>query len=341
MRPEVWVAGLPSTLGGADTELDHQIDLWSRHGVVTHLVKLPGTTTSEEIVRNCEQRGCVIHEFTPSVFRGRLVVAYCSAPFLDLLPRIHAEGRPSCVVWFNCMTWTFEKERSAHRDGLIDLFGFQSRHQRERLLAQLNPIRPVIELDGYRPYFNPENKLQALSISAKSDAYFGVGRVSRDDAAKFPADLWITYSKVVAPRPVKAFVLGYGENAHAKAGTPPAWLDWMTWPPQGIPVAALFQRIHALVHRTGGSGENWPRVILEAYATGTAVIAEAAHGSLEMVVDGESGFLCKSSDELAFRASQIAFDDDLRQQLTTRARAYLINDLASEHRCWQSWSRLL
>ena len=38
MAKEIWVAGYPSLYGGADTELDHNIDLWRRFGVEVNLV---------------------------------------------------------------------------------------------------------------------------------------------------------------------------------------------------------------------------------------------------------------------------------------------------------------
>ncbi|CAJ0858052.1 hypothetical protein AMST5_01081 [freshwater sediment metagenome] len=41
MAREIWVAGYPSVYGGADTELDHNIDLWRRFGIEVHLVPMP------------------------------------------------------------------------------------------------------------------------------------------------------------------------------------------------------------------------------------------------------------------------------------------------------------
>ena len=33
MPNQIWIAGYPSFYGGADTELDHNIDLWRRFGI--------------------------------------------------------------------------------------------------------------------------------------------------------------------------------------------------------------------------------------------------------------------------------------------------------------------
>src|SRR6185312_10391206 len=101
-------------------------------------------------------------------------------------------GRPRSVVWVNCMTWTFPREIECHRRGLIDLFAFQSAYQRARLLPELSAVRPVSELEGYRPFFDVDRWSAGAMGRVEAPAgcgYYGIGRISRDDEAKYPADL--------------------------------------------------------------------------------------------------------------------------------------------------------
>src|SRR5262249_13763952 len=135
VRFEVWVAGFPSTYGGADTELDHLIDLLRAHDVAVHLVPMFGA--DEAMKRTVLARGCEIHAYRDDVFRGRTVVSYCNGNFLDKLWAVTSAGRPAKVVWFNCMTSLFDAEKRAHRDGLIDYFGFVSDYQRRMLAPRL------------------------------------------------------------------------------------------------------------------------------------------------------------------------------------------------------------
>ena len=62
-RREIWVAGYPSPYGGADTELDHQIDLWLSYGVAVHLVPngQPDTTMRNDLTA----RGAVTRRVPP------------------------------------------------------------------------------------------------------------------------------------------------------------------------------------------------------------------------------------------------------------------------------------
>jgi glycosyltransferase involved in cell wall biosynthesis len=340
---EIWVAGYPSAYGGADTELDHQISLWLASGVEVHLV--PNGEPDPAVRADVTARGAVTHAYRPDVFAGKLVVSYCNGPFLDRLPAIGAAGRPRAVVWVNCMTWTFPAEIECHRRGLIDLFAFQSQYQRSMLVPRLEATRPVQELSGYRPYFDLERWSKGLSGASSTPeerGYYGIGRISRDDAGKYPADLWDTWSRVRAPRPVKCFVLGWGENARRKCGLPAARhrLDWAVWAPGAMPAHGLYQRIHTMVHQTGGSRENWPRVAFEAWASGVAVLAERSFAWPELVVDGETGLLCASSEEMARRASDLAFDEARRAAMVRAARARLVAEHCDRARALSAWNEL-
>ena len=385
-RP-IFVAGFPSAYGGADTELDHMIDLWRSFGVPVVLVPMTNGLPDPQIAASVVARGCKIARYRPGVFAGQIVVSFCNGEFLK---RLVAEGRkppgdsdgrqsdnetfrhgdnqkppvspserlivypasasrPRCVVWVNCMTWNFPDEIQAHAAGLIDCHAFHNDYQRSMVAPALEATGvPVAELTGYRPFFNVDHVMQQIRFAPRdsaTDGYFGIGRISRDDAAKFPEDLWRTFAKVNSPpdRPVKAFILGLGDNARQKCGaTPPCnWLDWMTWGPGGTTARDLYSRIHVLIHKTGGSRENWPRTIIEAMAAGVAVIAEDAWALREMIENGVTGFLCKSSDEMSFRASQLAFDEPLRQRMVQAAYARFLDEHANRERSFAPWRGLL
>lgn len=339
MTAELWVAGYPSFVGGADVELDHNIDLWRSFGVEVHLVPMFGKDPRMEAL--CNQRGCLTHEYHPAIFEDKIVVSYCNGNFLDKLPDIYQSGPPRSVLWFNCMTWTFEPELAAQRRGWITHFGFISDYQRRHLIPKLTDCgQPVRELEGYIPFFNPDNHSQQIQFQYRPPTnWFGVGRVSRDDAGKYSPDMWSIFNKVCAPIHVKAFVLGYGPNAHERCGAAPPGLDWQTWLPNEVSVKDLFDRLHCVIHKTGGSRESFCRVILEAAAFGVPVIVENDYAFPELIVNGETGFLCNSSDEMAFRASQLAFDEELRHRIIIQSRERLMHRFANRDAAWSPWRR--
>ena len=339
-RLEIWIGGYPSFVGGADSELDHNIDLWRAAGIEVNLVPMFGW--DPEMRRLCDARGCRTHEYHPGVFKGKVLASWCNGEFLKALPDIMEKGKPSRIIWFNCMTWTFEAELEAHRNRWIDLFGFVSEYQKGCLLPKLEVIHPVNVFEGYKPYFNPMSASQGIRFDyPRPREYFAVGRVSRDDANKFPADMWQIFAKVVAPVPVKAFVLGYGPNADSRTGPAPPGLDWQTWAPGGIPARDLYGRLHCLIHKTGGSRESYCRSLVEAMAAGVPAIVERDYAFPELVEDGVTGWLCSTSDEMSYRASHMAFDDSLRRRIALAAESALRNEIAPFDKCLEPWLRLL
>lgn len=340
----IYVVGYPSPYGGADTELDHQITLWTRHGWEVHLVPPEGLNLGGRetvIVDSVNERGCICHEFDVDLFENKLIVAFCNDGMLQRLPEIMLSGRPRAVVWANCMTWPMEPEQRCQRLGLIDYHIFQSKYQRQKLTAELAPSgQKVNVLEGYVPWLD----VSRFPMRHKEPAnYFGIGRVSRDDAAKYQPDLWRAYAQVVAPQPVKSFILGFGDNAKSVCGMPEEhanWLDYAIWEPCGCSAQHFFDQIHVLLHLTGGSRENWPRCVLEAWANGVVPVVEKDFGVAEMVEDGVNGFLVRSSGEAVYRASQLAFDSELRRKMVEAGFEALRSTHADDDAAITVWNDL-
>ena len=334
---ELWVAGFPSAYGGADTELDHQIDLWRARGVAVHLVPMFGCDEAARV--SVLERGCQVHDFEPGIFRDKIVASFCNGGFLEALPSIVETGRPARVIWFNCMTWLFDREKDAHAKGWIDLFGFQSRYQRHMLTPQLEHIGPVRTFP-YQPFFNVARVPWRYR---EWNGTYSVGRISRDDGAKFSEDTWTIFNDVRTPPGLrkKVYVLGYGENAARKIGPPPDGLDCTILAPGEIPADEFYGSIDTLIHKTGGSRENYSRVLVEAYAHGVVPIVERDFGFPEIVVHGETGFMSSDSRAMSEYAGQLAADAALHRRMAENGRRHLEEVLAGADACWRGWEQAL
>jgi len=334
--PELFVAGFPSRYGGADTELDHLIDLLRSRGVAVHLVPMFGA--DERMKRDVLARGCFVHAYSDDVFRDRVVVSFCNGNFLEKLPAIHAGGRPREVIWFNCMTYPFAAELRAHADGLISRFGFISRYQEALLRPALERVRPVRAI-RYRPYFNTRRVAWRYR---DWNGEYRVGRISRDDAAKFAPDTWRIFERVLVPQLLrkKTYILGYGPHAASRIGPAPRGLDWRTWAGNEIDAATFFRTVDTMVHKTGGSRESYCRVLVEAYAHGVVPIVERDYAFPELVAHGETGFMADDSDEMSYYASWLSFHPREHRRMAEDARRHLEVALVDESACWAGWAEL-
>jgi len=333
---EIWVAGYPSKYGGADTELWHNCILWRRFNIDVNLVPMYGK--DREVSGWCDRIGCKTHQYNPAIFKDKVLVSYCNGEFLKQLPKIMTSGRPKKVIWHNTMTYCFESEKNAHQQGWIDYFGFVSNYQEGWIRPKLEKIKPVQKLEGYIPYFDIDDGLYQEDRTTKT---FNMGRVSRDDPNKFSMDMWKIFYKVCAPRPTKTFVLGWSKKVAARCGAAPDGLDWMVYAPNAIPVRQLYHMVHAIIHKTGGSRESYCRIVPEAYAHGCVMIAEDDYAFPDLIVNGETGFRCKTSDEMSYRASEVAFNPDLRLRIVRNAREFLRDSISNPDKAIEAWEAVL
>ena len=334
---EAWIAGFPSDYGGADTELDHLIDLFRLYDVGVTLVPMFGA--SDAMRQSVLARGCRIVDYRDDVFAGKTVISFCNGQFLDHLPAIIAAGAPAKVIWFNCMTYLFDREREAHARGWIDIFGFVSAYQKSLLAPRLEAIRPFASFP-YVPYFHCDRV--AWRYKPLQNTYH-VGRISRDDAAKFATDTWRIFDRVITPSHLakKVFILGHGPNASAKIGPPPPGLTWVTWEGGAIPAGRFYATIDTMIHKTGGSRESYCRVLIEAYAHGVVPIVENDYAFPELVIHGETGFLCGSSDEMSYYASFLAMNPKAHAQMARNGRRHLETNLSDPQASWAAWQDVL
>ncbi|MCR8558127.1 glycosyltransferase [Mucilaginibacter sp. BJC16-A38] len=333
---EIWIAGYPGFIGGADTELFNNIHLWIKNGVRVNLV--PMSPPNPPVLAKCNELGCVTHTYFPAIFKNKVVASFCCEGFLESLPEIMDKGRPARVIWFNCMTWHFPDEIIAHQNGWIDLFGFVSAYQEQMLRPGLEEHGPVNSFTDYSPYFNLQDDMFCYQ---PCNDRFVAGRCSRDDASKYPGDLWRMFYKISAPLPVKTVIMGWGENAAAKCGFPPLGMEWEAIAPNQVPVSEFYKKVHCILHKTGGSRESYCRIVPEAYAHGVAMIAENDFAFPGLIENGVTGFLCNSSDEMSYRASQLAFDEDLRKKIIYNGFAFLKEHIANDNKCWEAWKNML
>ena len=93
-----------------------------------------------------------------------------------------------------------------------------------------------------------------------------------------------------------------------------------------------YEQVPALYHQFDGfvlpsHTEGLPRVLLEAQATGTPVIATAVGGVPDVIEDGDTGLLTppKNPAALATTIEELVDDESLQHRLATRGRAAVVN----------------
>ena len=132
--------------------------------------------------------------------------------------------------------------------------------------------------------------------------------------------------------------MGIDDRILAKIGPAPDWAQIL--PPCAESSCVFLASLHCLLSINGGAAENWPRVGLEAFATGVPVVAENRWGWREMVEHGKTGLLANNAEEFVEYTNQLAENDDYRLELSSTARKRLLTYIAEESRIWHRWNQL-
>ncbi|WP_430454579.1 glycosyltransferase [Rhodopirellula europaea] len=301
---EICVVGFPSRLGGADTELDHQIRVWQHLGLKVHLIHTAQLDHNCHLMRMSE-RGCVIHAPCDwNACTGKHVISYCNAGFLENLEEISSKAKSTTFV--NCMTWLFEKEKDCHRRGLIDFFVYQTDHAMDKVAHDLRTLNPNYRPHKIKPYFHLD---EFPMIDGRDEDTFRFGRLSRSDPAKFhPSQLWI-YEAMVAPVLKSGVMLGVDAGIRAKIGHEPDWIR--AYPPGELSAQEVYRHSHCIIQATE-TYENLPRIGFEAMASGCLLIVDDRGGWRELVQHGKTGFLCSDERAFVYYSSRAAYESNER-----------------------------
>lgn len=308
------IVGHPSRLGGADTELDHQIDCWLQMGIEVHICHT-GQLDDNLQAMNMQQRGCVYHEPRDwKSLEGMHCISFCNGEFLNELPVIRKHARS--ISWVNCMTWNFDKEIEMHGRGLIDFHLYQTPHAFERVSLKLQALGNYQPL-FFQPYFRATDfPFQADRLTDK----FRFGRISRSDPGKYNwRQMWI-YETMTAPVLKEGMMLGWDQRIAEKIGQAPSYIKELR---EGeISQQAFYQACDAVIMTTD-TFENLPRVGFEAMSAGSVLVVDRRGGWQLQVEDGLTGWLCHDDREFVYKASRCAFEQEERREMAKRAREKL------------------
>ncbi len=328
---EIAIVGHPSVLGGADTELDHQIYCWQNMGLKIYICH------TDELDQNCinmkiEERGC---KYLPSKdwksLEGFHVISFCNGEFLKNIEEIKKYAKTTTFV--NCMTWNFPLELKAQANNFLDFHLYQSNHQMEKVSKKLKKLGKKYNPIRFQPFFN--KNCYTYKDNRPNDK-FRFGRISRGDADKYNIrQLWI-YETMTAPVLKEGIILGWDNRCKEKFEREPHSYI------RALPEAAISQKqfydfCDVLIMATD-TFENLPRVGFEAMASGSVLVVDDRGGWKIEVDDGVTGWRCKNDSEFVYKASRIAHEIQEKEDMRAAAREKLEKEwgLEASMRSWNN-----
>ena len=332
---DVFLLGIPLTVGGANTECGDTALLWRKAGVnvtcVSFLrcpcgrdVKQP--TPDNPWMERFESAGIPIVHAEPGKFRevpglaGAICVSFCNGHTCHNWPELYQLG---CrLVWSPAMTWTMPHEHNAfgteYGGGPPAAIHLQSAFQAEQLQPRYEKVgcKRFVQIHGaFEPFPfvpRPRRKGEALVV----------GRLARACRTKWTPHLWTILDQVRQHGvDVEVLCQGWSDDLEIHCGVPPKWARCL--PENTLTSQEFLAQCHILICPNWGIDENWPRVGLEAMSAGVIMLADARGGWLEMIDDRETGLLCHNPHEYVVCLEWMAWDERERWYILNEARRRL------------------
>ena len=334
MIKELCVIGHPSKLGGADTELDHQIHLWRQMGIDVYICHTGGFDQNLLVMKG-EMEAIGVQYLPASSWKhlgGFHTISFCNGEFLSNIEEIKKYAKSTTFV--NCMTWNFDKEVVAQENNMLDFHLYQTQHQFDMVSKRLKTKGSVYRPIQFNPYFNTE---AFPFIERKNNDVFKFGRISRGDADKYNgSQLWI-WETMTAPVLKEGTVLGWDHRAKKKFGIDlPYYVKGYA---EGeITQQKLYSECDVIILSTD-TFENLPRIGFEAMASGSVLVVDNKGGWKVLVDDGKTGWLCNNEREFVYKASRAAHEVEETNTLRLAARNK-IEDRWGKENSMKSWENV-
>ena len=339
MKKHIFVIGYPGSIGGADTECWHLAKLWRSLNISVTFI--PTWNPRPAWQKKLDSIGCTTAlsdaESLSQVpnLPGSTVVGICNGHFLKVAKQLR---KLQCnLVWVNCMNWIFKEEVEFYQNfGTFDQYVFQSEYQRSQLERELKRYGYKVHQGRLIRGAFDVGEFDYKPKSRRKNEPFVFGRLSRTDPDKYAKNLWEVYSKILSPKQVR--IMGWSRKIQLSRGIPPDWAQCLR---AGAESSSDFLgSLHALIHLNGKARENWPRVGLEAMASGVPIIVQNRWGWREMIRHGKTGFLAETDEDVVKYANLLARDESLRLQIAETARTHVAQNLASPSKIGEHWLTL-
>jgi hypothetical protein len=330
MKPQVYIFGWPSYLGGADTKLAHLLVLLHDFCDFTlipnqsrHFANRVWTDFLDALgIRYCP------FDMLPCKLSG-YGLALCNQHFFTgkIAHRVKEKGLK--IIWSNEMMWFHEGELEAVESGLVDVVLYSSKFQREYLADGHKGLLWAITENYIDPEFFPFRDRRG-PVSA-------IGRLSRPDTLKFSEDFPVFYERLELSN-TRFRVMAWNATLANKY----RWHYFdHRWDLLKAEEETQVQFLHSLdlfVYSLGHQfKESWGRTPLEATLTGCIPLVPSGHHFENLILHEETGFICCDFFDYQGYAQLLCSDNDLRKRVSAAGRKYAVHELFDKERHRKVW----
>jgi len=325
--PCLYVIGTPGKLGGASTKLAHLLSLLINDYLITLVAPEVWVKKDRGVRQVLDQHGigCKLLKELPASLEGT-ALGICDRDFFSSGRARELKTRGAKVVWSNEMMFPFKGEAEAAKEGLIDRVLFVSNFQ-ENAFAEIHRGVPSMNVGNY---IDPDDYVWR----ERQNLIFTLGRLSRPDPMKYPLNFPAFYEEL-GLKEVKYRVMAWSQDVQKQYRWHRFGPEWELLPANKQSALSFLYSLDLFLYPIGHQvKESWGRAVVEAMLTGAVPIVPTGHQFHNLLVHGESGFICQEYSEFKAVVQELYENYPLRLKISRQGAEYARNCLCdpAEHR---------
>jgi hypothetical protein len=325
-----YMFGWPSVLGGADTKLAHLISLLGHDFRLIIVPNDPNCLRDRFWCEYIRRHGAEVSSFSdlPVRLEG-FGLALSNSYFFTAGIADRAKTRGLKIIWSSEMMWHHAGEKEAVASGVVDKVLFTSGVQK----VKLAPAYGTIPSHTVGNYIDP----RSFPHRERTGERFTIGRLSRAAPEKYPEDFPVFYERLGLPE-TRFRVMAWDEELAKKYRWHAFDKRWDLLPAARETQVEFLHSLDLFVYPLGHQfTESWGRSTVEAMLTGAVPIVPTGHHLENLVIDGETGFVCFEFEEFRSRAHKLRSDDRLRREMSLAGRLHAERELCNREKHLKSW----
>lgn len=320
-RPALYLFGVPGKVGGAATKIAHLVRLLHRDFQITVVPPSHQSAKDREVRSLLEpfQVRSVPWKELPKQLAG-VGLAICERDFFSTGRARELKERGLRFVWSNEMMFAFKGEAEAAQAGGIDRVLFVSEFQAQAFAATHRGVPSFLTGN----YIDPDD----FPWHERRHPVFTLGRLSRADLEKYPLNFPSFYEEL-GLKEVRYRVMAWNPEVARQYRWHRFGPEWELLPENKEPTRTFLDSLDVFLYPLGHRvKESWGRAVVEAMLTGCVPVVPAGHQFHQLMVSGESGFICHGYEEWRDCVRRLRADHPWRLKLSRQAAAH-----AREHLC--------
>lgn len=370
-KPPLYLMAWPASVGGSETKTGATAELLAGLYDIVWVPNDDASLSDRKALKWITSRGMRAARWAdlPRKLAGT-ALAMCNIPFLTEGRAAEAKGRGLRVAWGGEMMWAIPGELGAIAAGLVDTVLFTGDGQREALtpafltalggksgraerVVAAHPAHGgtqgtlrgkcgAVRWATVGNYVNPDAFPFLDRSRRRKDAPLVIGRLSRADWGKFPADFPKTYERLGLPKDTRFRVMAWSPELKKRW---PRWRpskQWELLPAMAEPPAKFLQSLDLFVYDTHPTfSESWGRAVVEAMLTGAVPVlpADTRHHFVRLAPHILTSAQCPAPQHWREQVQCLAERRELRHAVSKLAATFAHEELcdAAMHRAsWQA-----